>query len=583
MMRDYWILGMLMILATLGVSLSVYKEMRPEYIAYQKQYYELTGVKQYEYEIKQLNFNTDSGILIDRCMTCHLGATNPAASHFPVPLNFHKAIVSDNQDHHNFDKIGCVVCHDGNGRGLGKVDAHGDYHDWHSPILKGKMVQANCSRCHETTVNDLAGAVNFNRGKKLYFARACWACHTIMGLSSGKSAPDLTDAGAKFSVEYLKESIVDPTANSSISKMPKFSWVTRTDDVNDLTIFLKGQRANRLKDNKKAPVEYKRADLDFLNITSSSASLGKEIFWGISKDGINTRGGCINCHSIRNDKGELQGGHNAPELTFVARSRTKAFIIEHIKNPKKHVPDTIMPSFASLSDQAIDSLYKFLDSFEFSLTGEEKYSDIHIYKTYCSGCHGEKLDGRGPRYALLDPLPRDFTKFQFIKSYQERFASSIKKGVPGTAMSSWENVLDEKQIHLVKNYIIKMAGALKDSYKRLNIELPSVNAKDRKPPYAALVPGDFQKGKIVFQRYCTSCHGKLANGKGPNAYFLVHPLPRNLLNTEFMNQPAVDDKRLYQSIMLGVAGTSMPPHDFLPDQSILDLIEYIKQLNKVQE
>ena len=242
-----------------------------------------------------------------------------------------------------------------------------------------------------------------------------------------------------------------------------------------------------------------------------------------------------------------------------------------------------MPSFASLSDQAIDSLYKFLDSFEFSLTGEEKYSDIHIYKTYCSGCHGEKLDGRGPRYALLDPLPRDFTKFQFIKSYQERFASSIKKGVPGTAMSSWENVLDEKQIHLVKNYIIKMAGALKDSYKRLNIELPSVNAKDRKPPYAALVPGDFQKGKIVFQRYCTSCHGKLANGKGPNAYFLVHPLPRNLLNTEFMNQPAVDDKRLYQSIMLGVAGTSMPPHDFLPDQSILDLIEYIKQLNKVQE
>jgi len=583
MLKDYWVLGVLLTLVALGVFFSVFNDMKPEYISYQQQYFELTDVKKPEFEIKQLNFNTDSGILIDRCATCHLGASNPAASNFPVPYNFHKAIVSNDSDHHNFDKIGCVVCHDGNGRGLSKRDAHGEYHDWYAPILKGKMVQANCSKCHETIVNDLAGAPNFNRGKKLFFERACWACHTISGLSSGKSAPELTDAGAKFSVQYLKESIVNPTANSSISKMPKFSWVNQADDVTDLTTFLKGQRSNRLKDFKKAPVEYQRADLDFVNYTSPKESVGKEIFFGASSYQKSIRGGCINCHSVRNERGELQGGLNAPELTFVAKSRTRAFIIEHIKNPKKHVPDTIMPSFDSLSDQEIESLYKYLSSLKFALADDEKYLDVKIYTTYCSGCHGEKLDGRGPRYALLDPLPRDFTKYQFIKSYQERFITSIKNGVPGTAMSSWKNVLDEKQIKMVYDFITKSAKTENDSYKRMKIELPLVNSKDRKPPHQILTRGDGKKGGVLFQKYCTSCHGKLANGKGPNAYFLVHPLPRNLLNAEFMKQPSVDDKRLYQSIVLGVAGTSMPPHDFLPDQSILDLIEYIKHLNKFQE
>jgi len=323
--------------------------------------------------------------------------------------------------------------------------------------------------------------------------------------------------------------------------------------------------------------------LDFVNYTYSKESIGKEIFFGISSYNKSIRGGCINCHSVRNERGQLEGGQNAPELTFVAKSRTRAFIVEHIKNPKQHVPDTIMPSFDSLSDQEIDSLYKYLSSLKFTLSDAEKYLDVKIYTTYCSGCHGEKLDGKGPRHALLDPLPRDFTKYQFIKSYQERFISSIKNGVPGTAMSAWKDILDEKQINIVYNFITKTAKIENDTYQRLKIELPLVNSKDRKPPYQILVPGDVQKGGVLFQKYCTSCHGKLANGKGPNAYFLVHPLPRNLLNTQFMKQPSVDDKRLYQSIVLGVAGTSMPPHDFLPDQSILDLIEYIKHLNKFQE
>ena len=44
-----------------------------------------------------------------------------------------------------------------------------------------------------------------------------------------------------------------------------------------------------------------------------------------------------------------------------------------------------------------------------------------------------------------------------------------------------------------------------------------------------------------------------------------------------MNQPYMTDERLYQSILLGVPGTSMPAHDDrLSDQTILDIIAFIR-------
>ena len=119
----------------------------------------------------------------------------------------------------------------------------------------------------------------------------------------------------------------------------------------------------------------------------------------------------------------------------------------------------------------------------------------------------------------------------------------------------------------------------------MEVSLPTAGEMERldyKEKGIALVTGDPDKGHEYFQKFCTSCHGKLANGKGPNAYDLEHPLPRNLLNREFLNQTALSDERLYQSILLGVAGTPMPAHDHLTDQTILDIIAFIRA-NTIEE
>ena len=85
----------------------------------------------------------------------------------------------------------------------------------------------------------------------------CYGCHKIDGMSEGTLGPDLTEAGKKFKVDYLWESIVEPRANLASSFMPKFNLPEA--DVRALVIFLKSRRgvnfAETSLDRYKAHIE----------------------------------------------------------------------------------------------------------------------------------------------------------------------------------------------------------------------------------------------------------------------------------------------------------------------------------------
>jgi mono/diheme cytochrome c family protein len=77
-----------------------------------------------------------------------------------------------------------------------------------------------------------------------------------------------------------------------------------------------------------------------------------------------------------------------------------------------------------------------------------------VYQQYCIGCHGPNQDGNGPNAASLNPKPRNFRDAAFMQSMSlERINQSIHRGVPGTAMPHWEDVLNEKQIRDVIFYV----------------------------------------------------------------------------------------------------------------------------------
>ncbi len=71
---------------------------------------------------------------------------------------------------------------------------------------------------HDWTLENAAASVDgalrkrdFERGRALFFAAACAACHRFDG-EGGSVGPDLTSAGNRFSTEDLLEAIIDPSA-----------------------------------------------------------------------------------------------------------------------------------------------------------------------------------------------------------------------------------------------------------------------------------------------------------------------------------------------------------------------------------
>ena len=78
-------------------------------------------------------------------------------------------------------------------------------------------------------------------GRKLFFAMNCYGCHKIEGMCEGTLGPDLTEAGKKFKIDYLWESIVDPRANLRHVVHAEVQ-PARTTRCKALVIFLKSRR-----------------------------------------------------------------------------------------------------------------------------------------------------------------------------------------------------------------------------------------------------------------------------------------------------------------------------------------------------
>ena len=84
-------------------------------------------------------------------------------------------------------------------------------------------------------------------------------------------------------------------------------------------------------------------------------------------------------------------------------------------------------------------------------------------------------------------------------------------------------------------------------------ELKPHNVPDTNP--VATSADSIKHGEEIFLERCTGCHGRKADGKGPNSLDIT-PRPRNLRNSAFV--ASVNDRRLFDSILYGVQGTAMP-------------------------
>jgi sulfur oxidation c-type cytochrome SoxX len=525
---------------------------------------------------------------VDRCATCHIGSDDPRFKDHAQPLRAHpfSEALGDRQINgkwerrHKFSDFGCTVCHDGQGRGLETYYAHGEDHYWPEPLLgyltqhnwrtdfkdklKNKeLLQANCAQCH--TEENFKSTPLVAQGRQLFFQKNCYGCHKIEGMASGTLGPDLSEVGKKFKVDYLWESIVDPRANSKTSVMPRFNL--NDNEVTALVTFLKSRRGINFSETSLdryratlAGKEAKPAEPAVPGTPSTVAAAAPSVALGEKL--INDKS-CLACHKL----GATDGGI-APDLSFAGLVRDDQWMMEHFRNPRALVSDSIMPSF-NFPDADFTALTAYLKT----LSKPPAFTTpAEFYQNTCARCHGEKGDGKGLIAIYLDPYPRDLTKAAFMNSKSDdRLLTAIKEGVAGTSMAPWGRVLTDEQVRSLLAYVRQTF--MKDKPRPLKErDLPTTNP-------VALSAQSSARGDQIFQLRCTGCHGKKADGKGPNSLDIL-PRPRNLRNGPFIN--ATSDRRLFDSILYGVQGTAMPPWiDYgLSKNDVGDLVNYLRSLNQ---
>ena len=193
---------------------------------------------------------------IDRCVSCHVALEDPRMANAEQPLKTHPGNYLKD---HDVQKIGCTVCHDGQGRALLREDAHAvssDIH-WDKPMLRSPFIQANCMRCHE--IEELPGLEHVRKGSELFNSKGCMGCHKLEERGGGL-APELTnisDASPHLkhavtvdserleemfqgneNLAYIFESVKQPNAQPPDTAMMDFKL--SDDEALAVTVFLKG-------------------------------------------------------------------------------------------------------------------------------------------------------------------------------------------------------------------------------------------------------------------------------------------------------------------------------------------------------
>jgi sulfur oxidation c-type cytochrome SoxX len=348
-MKIALVLGVVLLL--LGNGFIVYKNFDTEWRRYQKEYlamvYEKTtdpGMKEIiaarSPRIEQLVVTGFGKDRVDRCITCHMGIDDARFADAPQPFRSHPKLPGD----HPYRTFGCTTCHAGNGRGLSVVDGHGTGKYWTEPLLKGVEIEIGCAKCHPSPYLPETPVVR--KGAALFHASACYGCHRIEGVSNGKLGPELTRVGAKWSIEYIRESIVLPKANTPLTIMPTFAL--SDDDVTALTVYLKSQTGENLVrgpvtqyDSLKVWKAVKPADVPL------TAEAGETLFREMA---------CNACHTINGS-----GGKIGPDLSVYGLQRTKQYMIQHHINPRSVIGGSIMPDF-EYSNSELEAIALYLSS-----------------------------------------------------------------------------------------------------------------------------------------------------------------------------------------------------------------------------
>jgi mono/diheme cytochrome c family protein len=378
---------------------------------------------------------------VDRCTTCHIAVEDPSYGGFPEPLTYHP-----NHAQHPFEKFGCTICHQGQGRATTKEAAHGHVEHWDHPLLPMKYIESACAKCHLPT--DVPQAPKLARGREVFEELGCIGCHKLHG-TGGVIGPELEHVGATRSPAWLLAHFRDPGAVTTGSAMPAIK--AGDEDLDALTSYVLSFTGEPMG------AYYVSAKM------IPGPQVGRRLF---------EEKGCLGCHSVGG-----KGGAIGPALDEVAKRRDSQWIVSHFRNPQAVTPGSVMPKF-DFNEQEIRALTEFLLSLSdpnvvgFVKTGPSVNPIDRgrlVFKKYgCAGCHGRDAGGGVPnpnaktaqqvpslKY-VADGYTKDEVKKRIINGQREITAMDPNRPPPPLYMPPWRGKIQEGELDDLAAYLFSL-------------------------------------------------------------------------------------------------------------------------------
>jgi len=422
---------------------------------------------------------------VDRCTTCHAGVADPLMTNVREPLRTH---VETAHTPASFDRFGCTSCHGGEGPATSIAEAHGTEPGSGSPMIPAAYVEAGCGRCHGS--DSISEAPILSRGRVLLAESGCYACHTVRGQEAFRSpAPPLTTIPMKTGGMWLAKWLRGPKAVDPNATMQDFRLTAG--EIEQLSHYLFNQAipwdvAHRIQSAQSEP--------------AGDAASGKKLF---------SESRCISCHTV-----EGKGNGSAPELSKVASSASRGWLLAFVRDPQGINPRTRMPRYHFSETESRDIVAYMEDELRDFEAPKELLEPVRVNQTLaekgerlfrtkgCFSCHSEpsgseekfgpELNGIGDkRAASLDfgkrtDLPRTLPSWLGAKIVSPRsFAEGLR-------MPAYSFGADDQRA-VVTALLSIGSQPVPEAYRF---------APPRSP---ALVPGG-PVGALIDRYRCLSCH-----------------------------------------------------------------------------
>jgi cbb3-type cytochrome oxidase cytochrome c subunit len=279
--------------------------------------------------------------------------------------------------------------------------------------------------------------------------------------------------------------------------------------------------------------------------------------------------GCMYCHSQFTRPGDVtpsrpsEAGQFAydkphqlgtirtgPDLANIGLKRGDRWEIDHLRDPRSLMPNSIMPNFNYLTEAQMAAIVAYLNTLgnhqnastdlmvpvkylgpgyeknKFPLTDENFNKGRDIYARKCLTCHGCAGAGDGPYAMINNARPANLRDSKYQNLPVNFFMWRIAEGVPGTVMPVWKQSISEDEIWLVMLFEKKAFIDMNPDYNDEG-DLPAAFADKT---LADPTLDNINAGKAIFVGNCAFCHGYAGNGDGPDAAGLL-PAPPNFEET----------------------------------------------------